>query len=321
MITFVSEQQTSRLISHEAAFEPVRRALIAAASDEARIFPAVIARGSEPENTFSVKSGSTGELAGLKVGSFWPGNPAKGMPRHNSTIVLIDQKTGRFGAVIEASAVNAYRTAAADAVAAKALARPDSHTLAIFGAGNQAFFECCALARVLPLRRIHVVARNRAGAESMAARLAAHDRSLTIHLSEPEEACRQADVIVTATPSRAALFEAAWVRLGTHVAGMGCDARGKQELPPELFSRARLFCDLPSQAVEIGEFQHVRGRIESGALILNAIGACLDGRCEGRATRDDVTVFDSSGIALQDLYIGDYLLSAVEAKTDRQGDP
>ncbi|QEL27227.1 ornithine cyclodeaminase family protein (plasmid) [Bosea sp. F3-2] len=319
-MTFVSEMQTARLISHEAAFEPVRRALIAAASQDARVFPAVIAHASEPRNTFSLKSGSTAELAGLKVGSFWPGNPAKGMPRHNSTIIMIDQETGRFGAVIEASSVNAYRTAAADAVAAKALARPDSEALAIFGAGNQAFFECCALARVLPLRQVHVVARNVAGAESFAARLGAYGLPLTVRLSEAEEACRQADVIVTATPSRAALFEADWVRPGTHVASMGSDASGKQELPPELFRRAKLFCDLPSQAVEIGEFQHVRAAIERGALTVNAIGALLEGRCEGRVNRDDITVFDSSGIALQDLHIGQYLLAAFEAEAARKDD-
>ncbi len=272
MVTFVSEDETRRLISHEAAFEPVREALVAAASGDARVFPAVIAQASEPQNTFSLKSGSTAELAGLKVGSFWPGNPAKGLPRHNSTIFLIDQETGRIGAVVEASAANAYRTAAADAVAAKVLARPDSETLAVFGAGHQAAYECAALARVLPIRRVLVVARDPAKADGFVARLAEASNGLAVEVSDAEAACRQADVIVTATPSRAALFDAAWVRPGTHVAGMGSDARGKQELPPTLFARARLFCDLPSQSVEIGEFQHAREEIESGELRLTAIG-------------------------------------------------
>lgn len=320
MVTFVPEQQTSRLISHEMALEPVRRALIAAASEEARVFPAVIAQASDPRNTFSLKSGSTADLAGLKVGSFWPGNPAKGLPRHNSTIFLIDQDTGRIGAVIEASAVNAYRTAAADAVAAQVLARPDSETLAIFGAGNQALHECAALARVLPLKRIHVVARDAAKSEGFAARLAAQGLGLEVLISSAREACGQADIIATATPARQALFEADWVRPGTHVAGMGSDARGKQELPPALFARARLFCDLPSQAVEIGEFQHVRDAIGTGAMTLTPIGAVLTGRREGRTGPGDITVFDSSGIALQDLYIGQHLLSAVQAEAARTGD-
>ena len=238
---FISESDSTRLISHELAFEAVRKALVAAASPNAKVFPAVIAQASDPQNTFSLKSGSTPELAGLKVGSFWPNNPSKGWPRHSSTIFLIDQESGRIGAVVEASAVNAYRTAAADAVAAKALARPESETLAIFGAGNQALFECCALARILPLKRLHVVARNRDKANDFVTKLGSLGVKLDVHVSTAEEACRNADIIVTATPSRVPLFKAEWIRPGTHIAGMGSDARGKQELPSEIFERAKLF--------------------------------------------------------------------------------
>lgn len=313
MVTFIPEDLSARLISHEAAFEPIRRALVAAASEGARVFPAVIAFASDPRDRFSIKSGSTAELAGLKVGAFWHDNPARGLPRHNSTILLIDQDCGRIGAVVEAAAANAYRTAAADAVAAQALARPDSETLAVFGAGNQALYEVGALARILPLRRLHVVARERARAEGFAARLAEQGITVDVRVSEPEEACRAADVIVTATPSQAPLFSAEWVRPGAHVAGMGSDGRGKQELPVALFERARLFCDLPAQSIEIGEFQHVRARIEGGALTLTAIGAVLEARAPGRTSPDEITVFDSSGIALQDLYLGQFLLKAARA--------
>jgi ornithine cyclodeaminase len=312
VVTFISESESTRLISHESAFEAVRKALIAAASAEAKVFPAVIAHASDRQNTFSLKPGSTPELTGFKVGSFWPDNPAKGRPRHSSTIFLIDEDSGRIGALVEASVVNAYRTAAADAVAAEALARPESETLAVFGAGNQALFECCALARILPLKRLHIVARNRDKANAFATNLLSRDLKLDIRVSMAEEACRQADIIVTATPSRVPLFDPEWVRPGTHIAGMGSDARGKQELPSELFERAKLFCDLPEQSIQIGEFQHVRERIERGELVLNAIGAVLEGRCSGRIARDDITIFDSSGIALQDLYIGQFLLSMSE---------
>lgn len=309
MVTFIAESDSNRLISHESAFKAVRKALIAAASADAKVFPAVIAHGSDRRNTFSMKSGSTPELAGFKVGSFWPDNPSKGRPRHSSTVFLIDQDSGRIGAMIEALAVNAYRTAAADAVAAEALARPDSETLAIFGAGNQALFECCALARILPLKRLHIVSRNGDKSKDFVSRLLSRDVKLEVQVSTAEEACRQADFIVTATPSRLPLFKAEWVRAGTHIAAMGSDAQGKQELPSELFERAKLFCDLPEQSIQIGEFQHVRDRIERGEFVLNAIGAVLEGRCSGRTARDDITVFDSSGIALQDLYIGQFLLS------------
>ena len=158
--------------------------------------------------------------------------------------------------------------------------------MAIFGAGNQALFECCALARILPLKRLYVVARNRDKAMISRLNVVAWWK-LDIHISTAEEACRQADIIVTATPSRVPLFKSEWICPGTHIAGMGSDARGKRELPSEIFEHAKLFCDLPEQSIQIGEFQHVRERIESGEFVLNAIGAVLEGRCPGRIARDD----------------------------------
>jgi ornithine cyclodeaminase len=304
---FISEEQSAALISHDLAFLAAREALIAAVTQEATVFPAVAAHGSDPQNRFSIKSGATAEVAGLKVGSYWPGNSQAGLPRHNSTIMLFDQTVGRIAWVIEAGQVNAYRTAAADAVAADALARADASTLTVFGAGHQALYECLAVARVRPIRRVLVVARDTVKAEAFAAKLRTH--GLTAEVAEAREACAQADIIVTATPSRAPLFEAEWVRPGTHVASMGSDAVGKQELPPALFERASLFCDLPAQAVSLGEFQHAAG---AKARII-ALGEVLSGQKAGRTHEDQITVFDSSGIALQDLYIARHLIAAFEA--------
>ncbi|AOO82870.1 ornithine cyclodeaminase family protein [Bosea vaviloviae] len=306
---FVSEEESARLITHELAFSAVRAALIAAASDDSRVFPAVLGRACDPVNTFSVKSGSTAGLTGLKVGSFWSRNPEAGLPRHNSAIILLDQASGRLRAVIEAGRVNAYRTAAADAVAAELLARPDAETLALFGAGNQARHELSALRRIRPIKRVYVIARSASRAGALIREL--QDEGLEAMPATAEEACRAADIIVTATPAREPLFEAQWVRPGTHVASMGSDAPGKQELPPQLFASARLFCDLPSQSTMIGEFQHVRAQIEAGALVLGQLGAALDGRIPGRVTSDEITVFDSSGISIQDLYIGQMIVDAV----------
>lgn len=307
----MSEAVSAGLITPRLAFDAVKQAFLAAASDAAHVFPAVLAHGSVVTNRFSVKSGATSELAGVKIGAFWPSNPERGLPRHSSTILLIDQETGRIGAVIEASLVNAFRTAAADAVAASLLAREDARTLAIFGAGQQAFYECQALAAIRPLKHIHVVVRDAGRAGAFIGRLEAA-LGIDASLSAPEPACRAADIVVTATPSRAPLFDADWIAPGTHVASMGSDAQGKQELPPELFGRAELFCDLPAQSIEIGDFQHARADILAGRLSLNAIGAVIAGRAEGRSSKDAITVFDSSGISLQDLYIGHTLLDARE---------
>lgn len=303
---FISEEQSAALVNQDLAYASAREALIAAADDMATIFPAVLAHGSEVTNRFSIKSGATADLAGVKVGSYWPGNADVGLPRHNSAILLFDQRVGRIAWVIEAGKVNAYRTAAADAVAADALARPDASVLAIFGAGHQALYEVRALARIRPIRQVLVVARDDAKGEAFAATL--RGEGLDARPMDARGACERADIVVTATPARAPLFEAEWIKPGTHVASMGSDAAGKQELPPALFDRAALFCDLPSQSTTIGDLQHYSGDRKR----IVAIGDVLAGRHPGRSDETEITVFDSSGIALQDLYVARHLIAAFE---------
>ncbi|MBS4431889.1 ornithine cyclodeaminase family protein [Pectobacterium punjabense] len=303
---FISEAESAALISHELAYDAVREALLASSEPEALSFPVVHGQGSDPVNTFSIKASATSELAGLKVGSFWPGNPANGLPRHNSLILLFDQQIGKMAAAIEAGKVNAFRTAAADAVAADLLARPDSSVLAVFGTGHQARYECAALARIRPIRTVLIIGRDNSKSAEMAQELNAI--GLDAQVCDAESACRAADIIVTATPSRAPLFNAEWVNAGTHVVSMGSDAVGKQELPPELFTAGRLFCDLPSQSRTIGEFQHAPAHVT-----LTAIGDVISGNTAGRQTPDDITIFDSSGLSIQDLYIGQRILAAWQA--------
>ncbi|AUQ54778.1 ornithine cyclodeaminase family protein [Phaeobacter inhibens] len=302
---YIPEEVSAKLASHEMAYDAVKSALIAA-SDSATIFPVVLAHGSEPTNSYAIKSSAVAELAGLKVGSYWPGNDALGIPRHNSIILLFDQSCGRIRAAVEAGKLNAYRTAASNAVAANALARSDAQTLAVFGAGHQAEYEVRALARIRDLQRVLVVTRNPEKGTQFVSSL--NEEGIAAELMEAEEACRVAEIIITVTPANAPLFDAAWVQPGTHVASMGSDSKGKQELPPQLFDRARLFCDLPAQSRQIGEFQHARDAAE-----LTAIGEVLSGLKAGRSGDDDITVFDSSGLSVQDLYVAQTILDLLDA--------
>ena len=194
---FISEEQSAALISHEIAYMAAREALIAAADDQSTIFPAVLAHGSVQSDRFSIKSGATADIAGLKVGSYWPGNESLGLPRHNSVILLIDQKVGRVEWVIEAGKVNAYRTAAADAVACDVLARSDASVLAIFGTGHQALYECLAISRIRSIERVLVVARDGAKAEAFAGKL--QECGLDAEICDARDACARADIVVTAT--------------------------------------------------------------------------------------------------------------------------
>ena len=312
----ITEAQSSAIVPLELAFKAVRDAFIAAIAPDATSFPVVIAHASDPQNRFTIKSASGAELAGLKVGAYFPTNDAHGLPRHASTILLIDQNTGRIGAVIEGSAVNCYRTAAADAVATDALARPDAEVLTLFGTGHQAAYEARSVARIRKLSRLLVVGRDPSRTDAFVERL--RSAALPAEAATAEAAVRAADIIVTVTTATKPLFEAEWVRPGTHISSMGSDSKGKQELPDDLFPRARLFCDLPEQSLRIGEFQHADPKAPP-----TAIGAVLSGNAEGRRNEREVTIFDSSGISLQDLYIAKAILdrkTAAPPADRRRGD-
>ena len=303
---YIPEEQSAALVTPELAYHAVHQAFVAAVGPDASIFPVVLAHASDPQNRFTVKSAAGSALAGLKIGAYFPTNDAQGLPRHASTIVLIDQNTGKVGALVEGSAVNCYRTAAADAVATDRLARKDAQILTLFGTGHQAAYEAEAIARIRPLTRVLVVGRDAARTATMVERLQGMD--LPAESAEAEAAVRAADIIVTATTATAPLFNAEWVRAGTHISSMGSDSLGKQELPPELFEQAQLFCDLPEQSARIGEFQH-----RTPDLPLTAIGDVLTGAAAGRQSESDITIFDSSGISLQDLYMAQSIIDAASA--------
>lgn len=293
---FISESESSALINHELAYDAIYEALIAATQLDTKSFPVVHGQASDTKNTFSIKSSATQHLAGLKVGSFWEDNPKNGLPRHNALILLFNQANGKMAAAIEAGKVNAFRTAASNAVATNILTRKDSKVLAIFGTGNQSKYECEALARIRNFEQILIVGRDQSKAEKMAEDL--KPLGIEIKITSAKEACEQADVIVTATSSHTPLFKAEWVKAGTHISSMGSDKQGKQELPPELFSHSGLFCDLNTQSKLIGEFQHAP---ESATLI--NIGDVLLANAQGRQSQEQITIYDSSGLSIQDLYI------------------
>lgn len=304
---FIDEARSAALATHEMAYDAIREALIATVREDATSFPVVIGHASDAQNRFTIKSASNRDMAGLKVGSYFLTNDRAGLPRHGSMILLFDQAIGRIGAIVEAGKLNAYRTAAADAVAAEALSRPDARVLTLFGTGHQAAYDAEAIARVRPIERLIVAGRSDEKTGTLVARLKALGLPAEAARSA-EEACRSADIIVTVTSARAALFDADWVAPGTHVASMGSDGKGKQELPVGLYERAKLFCDLPEQSRVVGEFQHAPANAS-----LTAIGQVLAGLAPGRTAPSDITVFDSSGVSLQDLFIAEAILRAHSA--------
>lgn len=285
------------------AISAVEGAFLALERGEADLMPVVIGAGFGEGQAWSLKSArdSAGRRIGCKFGSYWPANTAKGLPAHASTVLLLDPETGYVRAVVEASWLTAIRTAAADAVGVKHLARADATTLAIVGAGHQAWHDMAAICRVRAISSILVTARDAARAEAFAAR--ARAEGFPAEPTTLRDALHAADIVATVTPARAPLFDATMIRPGTHISAMGADASGKQELPLELLRDASLFADSVAQATSIGEYEAV---VRSGlrrADDIASIGAVIAGRNPGRSRRDEITVFDSSGLAVQDLAI------------------
>ncbi len=305
----VSEAVARKVATMADAIGVVERAFIDFEQGRATAFPVVLGHGCSPTTRFSVKSGVIvpQALVGVKVGSYWPQNRARGLPNHGSTTLFLDDDTGLPRALVAASYLNGLRTAAADGVAVKHLARPDAEVLGVLGAGNQAWYEVQAIREVRPVRRVNVWSPDTPEADDFVRRLR---EELGVEAATPgqEATVREADVLVTITPSRQALFPADWVRPGTHVSSMGADASGKQELDVALVAAARRYADDIAQSLSMGEFEAAAKAGLIGACDVRTLGSVLLDPSLGRSGADEITVFDSSGIAMQDLAIAAFAL-------------
>ncbi|MFA5614839.1 MAG: NAD(P)-binding domain-containing protein, partial [Methanoculleus sp.] len=237
-------------------------------------------------------------LAGVKIVNVNPHNRARGLPTVMALTVLIDVETGAPEAIINATELTAMRTGAAGAVAAKYLAPRQAITLGVIGAGRQTEALIDATVAALTVEEIRVWSRTAKSAEALASRYADYSaRSVSI-----EHAC-DCDVLTTATPSTTPLVMAEWIHEGTHINAIGADAPGKQELDPVLLQKAEVFVDDRSQTIHSGE---INVPISTGRYnpdrIAGTLGEVVIGK-KKRSSPDAITIFDSTGLAIQDLAI------------------
>jgi ornithine cyclodeaminase/alanine dehydrogenase-like protein (mu-crystallin family) len=247
--------------------------------------------------------GATGRAyVAFKVNGNFPGNPERcGRPTIQGVIVLCDGEDGRVLALMDSIEITLQRTAAASAVAAERLARPASRTIAICGCGAQASPQLRALADVLPLEAGFAWDRDAARAE----RLAARADELGIKLvatSDLATAVRGADVVVTCTTAEVPYLKREHVAAGTFIAAVGADAPRKNELAPDLFPESKVVADVRAQALTMGDTRHaVAARAIRSDGIHAELGEIVAGRRPGRSTFDEITIFDSTGVAIQDV--------------------
>jgi ornithine cyclodeaminase len=243
------------------------------------------------------------ESFGLKVVSVMPGNHGTPYDSHQGVVMLFGVKHGEPLAILDATAITAIRTAAASAAATDALARSDAGDLALIGSGAQARAHLAAMRAVRPLRRVRVWSRTRANAERFASEESGRSGLRIEVATTGEEAVRGADLICTTTASKEPVLRGAWLAPGTHINAVGACFAGSRELDTEAVRRSRFYTDRRESCLnEAGDFLIARGEgAITDAHLVGELGDVFAGRLPGRLSREEVTVFESLGIAVEDL--------------------
>ncbi|APH71572.1 ornithine cyclodeaminase family protein [Aquibium oceanicum] len=266
---------------------------------------------------FMPGSEATAPCYGIKLVSLFPGNPDAGYSSHQGAIVLFESQHGSAIAMMNAGLLTAIRTAAASAVATRALAREDAGVLAIIGAGEQAEHHLEAMVAVRPVREVRIVGRRREKAERFAAHAREMHPALKIDvLDDVRAAVDGADLVCTVTSSAEPLLSGDWIAPGTHLNVVGASIPSKREIDEEMVARAALYVDYrPSTFAQAGE---VIGAIESGRIgkdhVRAEIGEVLGGSKPGRAGPEEITLYRSLGIAAQDLACAMHCLTRARAE-------
>jgi ornithine cyclodeaminase/alanine dehydrogenase-like protein (mu-crystallin family) len=240
---------------------------------------------------------------GLKAICIVPGNPARGLDAHQGVVLLSSPETGEPLAVLNASAVTEVRTAAVSAVATELLARADATELAIIGTGVQARSHLMAISAARPLARIRVAGRDQARARRFAEEMGARTAVPVVACASAAEAADGAGIVVTATSSAEPVLRREWLAPGAHVNAVGACVPQARELDTATMAAAALFADSrESVLAESGDFRLAQADRAVGPEDIRAeIGELLAGTAPGRRAEDEITVFESLGLAVEDL--------------------
>lgn len=308
----VTNQECIEIIGLSEAISAIEQAFQDNAQGNYNTFPVV--REFLDKGIFGIKSGvrtTAGGLIGLKAGGYWGNNPSMHhITAHQSTIVLFDPATGEPKALIGANYLTGLRTGAAGAVAAKYLARATSRKIALFGSGIQSEMQIRALLEVFPVETVAVYSPVFESLTDFQARTIDLDRvKFEFHsdhaaMQGPTEV---ADIIVTTTPSYQFIVPDAWVSNGTHINAIGADTKGKQELDVEIFRRALTVVDSYEQCSILGDLQHaVAAGIVTRATV-RELSEVIVNPGVGRKNAEQVTVFDATGVYLEDLAVAEFI--------------
>jgi ornithine cyclodeaminase/alanine dehydrogenase len=337
----LNQQAIEKVVDMRSVIKVVEEAYVQKSSGKATLFPMIFYEFEPGKADMDIKSGhlAGANIFGLKLVSWFGDNVGKGLPALIGTVMVLDSRTGMPLGILNGEYITCMRTGAAGGIGAKYLARKDSRNLLMVGTGHQAPFQIAATLETMEnIERVMVYNPNsveRAEAFCRNIRPRLEENFLQKYENneeyysmmkerynvsfEPvdklEGAALEADIIITATPSRKPLIMKEWVKKGTHISCIGADMEGKQEIDENIFPSARIFVDDIAQAINVGECEvPVRKGVITKEDIIGEIGRLIMGNIPGRLDDDDITIFDSTGIALQDLITAELVIRKAEEK-------
>jgi ornithine cyclodeaminase len=308
----LSAQEVERLLDMPGCMAATEDALVALARGEFHLPLRPIVKPPDESHFLGLMPtfrGGGRPLYALKTVAVFPDNPARGLDPHQGTVTLYDGETGEVLAVMNASPITAIRTAAVSGLATRALAGDDARVLAIVGAGHQAGPHIAAMLEARPFKEIRIAARTR----ESAARLAGEWPDARA-VESNEEAVRGADVICTVTQSAEPVLDAAWLEPGAHVNAVGACLPHTRELDSATVARSSFFTDRRESCEnEAGDYVIAlkEGAISEGH-VKAELGEVLAGTAPGRTSPEEITVFESLGLAVEDLAAAEYLVRRAE---------
>ncbi|HHZ03105.1 MAG TPA: ornithine cyclodeaminase family protein [Tissierellia bacterium] len=315
-IKILSKADTEKLLKMKDVINVVENVYKSKSEDKTCVFPLIFHEFEPGVADMDIKSGwlKEGNIFGLKLVSWFGENVKKDLPSLVGLIVVLDSTTGVPLGILDGAHITGMRTGAAGALGAKYLARPDSETLLLVGAGHVSTFQIAASLLLFPkLKSVFIydpinykTAVNKVNTivETLSNDFGIKvDESLQFKAVEDiKEATGKSDIIITVTPSKKPIIMKEWVKPGTHFSCIGADMSGKEEIDPEIFRDARIFVDDITQCINVGETEIPVSRdIIKKEDIAGEIGDIIAGKTMGRENDEQVTIFDATGIALLDL--------------------
>jgi ornithine cyclodeaminase/alanine dehydrogenase-like protein (mu-crystallin family) len=309
-ILIVNQQEVVRLLPMRACIAVMEQTLTALVRGDATLPLRSIMRLPGEGNILGMMPAYLASLAaGIKVTTVFPGNPEVGYESHQGVVLLFEAQNGCLLSISDGSAITAIRTSAVSAVATKLLARPEAGDLAILGSGTQAHGHLEAMLIARPIRRVRVWSRPYDHALRFAER-ASRRHGIAVDVAETaQQAVAGADIICTVTAAREPVLKGEWIAPGAHINAVGSSVRDTRELDTNAVVMSRLFVDRRESALnEAGDFLFPK---QEGALddnhIVGEIGEILAGRVRGRTAPDQITLFKSLGLAVEDVAAAHYI--------------